>query len=75
MAQILYFFDGNQESYSRLNLSYRVARNTDSNYVPIEGHKKGSLTIRSRIWLENILPISRDQQPRNRILGRKYVCG
>ena len=60
-AQILYFFVGNQKSYSRLNMSYRVTRNTDSNYVPMEGHKKGSLTIRSRIWLGNIFPISRDQ--------------
>jgi len=27
----------------------------------MEGHKKGSLTIRSQIWLGNIFPISRDQ--------------
>ena len=58
---MLYFFDGNQESYSRLNMSYRVTRNMDSNYVPLEGHKKGSLMIRSRIWPGNIFPISRDQ--------------
>ena len=60
-TQILYFFEGIQESYSHLNMSYRVTRNTDSNYVPMEGHKKGSLTIRSQIWLGNIFPISRDQ--------------
>ena len=52
----MYFFDGNQESYSRLNMSYRVTRITDSNYVPMEGHKKGSLMIRSRIILEIFIP-------------------
>ena len=44
-------------------MAYHVTRSTDSNYVPMEGHKKASLTIRSRIWLEKIFPISRDQQP------------
>jgi len=38
-----------------------VTRNTDSNYLPMKGHNKGSLTIRSQIWLGNIFPISRDQ--------------
>ena len=56
-------------------MAYLVTRNTDSHYSPLEGHRKGSLTIRSKIWFENIFPISRDQQPRNRILGRKYVSG
>jgi len=72
-TQILYFFDGNGESYSRLNMAYLVTRNTDSNYLPMEGHKKGSLTIRSRIWLGNIFPISRDQWSRNQILGKNDV--
>ena len=60
-TQKLYFFDGNQESYFHLNMSHRVSWNTDSNYVPMEGHKNGSLTIRTRNWLGNIFPISRDQ--------------
>ena len=69
-TQILYFFDRNHESYSLLNMAYHVTRNTDSNYVPTEGHKKGSLTIHSRIWLGNIFPISRDQWSRHQILGK-----
>ena len=74
-TEILYFFDGNQESYSRLNMAYHVTLNTDSNYLPMEGHKNGSLRIRSWIWLGNIFPIARDQSSWNRILGRKYVSG
>ena len=35
-------------------MAYLVTRNTDSNYLKMEGHKKGSLTIRSQIWLGNI---------------------
>jgi len=50
-TQILYFFYGNQESYCRLNMSLRVSGNTESNYVPQEGCKNGSLTIRTRISL------------------------
>jgi len=57
----LYFFDGNQESYCHLNMSHRVTRNTDSNYVPMEGPKNRSLTIHSQIWLGNIFPILWDQ--------------
>ena len=72
-GQTLYFFDRNQESYSRLNMSYRVTRITDSNYVPMEDNKKGSLRIRSRIWLGNIFPISRDQWSWNQILGKNDV--
>ena len=47
----------------------------DSNYLPEEGRKNGSLTIRSRNWLGNIFPISRDQSSRNKILGKNYVSG
>jgi len=50
----LYFFEGNREIYFRLNMAYLVTRNTDSNYLPMEGQKKGSLTIRVQIWLGNI---------------------
>jgi len=56
----LYFFDGNQESYCHLNQSHQVTQNTDSNYALMEGRKNGSLTIRTRIWLGNIFPISWD---------------
>ena len=72
-TQILYFFDGNQESYYPFNLSQRVTRNTDSNYVPREGHRNGSLKLRSRIRLGNILPVSHDQSSQNKIFGKKYV--
>ena len=33
-------------------MSYRVTRNTESNYVPMEGHKNGSLAIRYEFGLE-----------------------
>jgi len=72
-TQILYFFEGNQKSYSLLTMAYLVTRNTDYNYLPMEGHKKGSLTIRSQIWLGNIFPISWDQWSRHRILGKNDV--
>ena len=72
-TQIFYFFEGNQESYYRLNMSYLVTRNTDSNYLPMEGHKNGSQKIRSQIWLGNIFPISRDQWSRNQILRKNDV--
>ena len=52
---------GNQECYCPLNMSYSVTRKTDSDYVPMEEHENGSLTIRSRIRLGNNFPISRDQ--------------
>jgi len=58
----LYIFDVNNESYCRLNVSQSVTPNADSNYVPMKGRKNGSLMIRSRIWLKNIFPISRDQE-------------
>ena len=41
----------------------------------MEGRKNGSLTIRTRVWLENIFPILRDQKSRNQILGKKNVSG
>ena len=56
-------------------MSHQVTRNTDSNSVPMEGRKNGSLTIRSRIWLGNISPISRDKSSQNKILGKVYVSG
>ena len=61
----------NQESYYHLNMSQRVTRNVDSNYVSMEGRKNGILMIRSRIWLGNIFPISWDQSSWNQILGKK----
>ena len=60
--RFLYFFDRNRDSCCRLNMSHQVTRNTDSNYLPKEGRKNGSLTIHSRISLGNIFPISRYQQ-------------
>ena len=39
-----------------MNMAYHVTRNTGSNYVLMEGHKKGSLMIRSRIILEIFIP-------------------
>ena len=59
--KICILFDGNQNSYFHLNMSHRVSRKTESNYVPMNSRKNGSLTILSRIWLGNIFPISRDQ--------------
>ena len=56
-------------------MSHRVTRNTDSNYVPMEGRKNGSLMFFSRIWHGNIFPISRDQSSQNQILGKKDVGG
>ena len=74
-TQILYFFNGNPDSYGPLNMSHWVTRNTDSTYVSMVGRKNGSLTIHSRIWQGNIFPISWDQSSRNKILGKKYVGG
>ena len=74
-TQILHYFDGNQECYCPLNMSYWVTRKMDSNYVPIVEHKNGSLTSHSRIRLGNILPISRDQSSRKKILCKKYISG
>ena len=68
--QILYYFDGNQECYYPLNMSYSVTRKTDSNYLLMQGIKNGSPTICSWIWLGNICPISRGQSSRNKILGK-----
>ena len=72
---ILYFFDGNQESYCRLNLPHWVTRTADSNYVPIDRRKNGSLTFCSRIWLGNIFIISRDQHVKVKISVKTYVSG
>ena len=74
-TQIFHYFDGNQECYCPLNMSYRVTRKTDSNYVPMQGSKNGSLTIRSWIRLWNICPISRDQSSRNKIFCKIYDSG
>ena len=46
-TQILHYFGGNQECYCPLNMSYRVTRKTDSNYLPMQGRENGSLTIHS----------------------------
>ena len=51
-------------------MAHRVTRNSNSNYVPIEGCNNGSLTFCSRNWLWNIFPISRDQSSENQILGK-----
>ena len=56
-------------------MGHRVTRYSDSNYVPFERRKNGSLTFCSRNWLGNIFPISRDQSSQNQILGRKYISG
>ena len=69
------FVDKNQESYCRSNMGHRVTRYSDSNYVPFERRKNGSLTFCSRNWFGNIFPISRDQSSQYQILGRKYVSG
>ena len=73
--QTLHYFDGNQECYCALNMSYRVTRKKDSNYLPMLVSKNGSLTIRSSILLGNIYLISRDQSSRNKILCTIYVSG
>ena len=70
---ILYFFDRNQESCCPLNMSHRITQNTDSNYVPMEGGKNGSLTFCSWIWHANIFPISRDKSSRNKIWVKKTL--
>ena len=69
------FVDKNQESYCCSNMGHRVTRYLDSNYVPFERLKNGSLTFCSRNWFGNIFPISRDQSSQYQILGRKYVSG
>ena len=74
-TKILHYFDGNQECYCPLNMSYWVTRKMNSNYVPLEEHKNGSVTILSRIGVGNIFPISRDQWKRKKILCKKYVSG
>ena len=74
-TQILYFFDGNRESYCPLNMSHWVIQNTDSTYGQMEGHKNGRLMICPQIWQENIFPILWDQSHQNKILGKKYVSG
>ena len=56
-----------------MNMSYRVTRNTESNYVQIEGRKNGSLAIRLRIWLGNIFPVSRDHSSGNKILRKNTL--
>ena len=74
-GQFFHYLDGNQECCYPLNMSYWITRKTDSNYVTMEEHKNGSLTIHSRIRLGNIFPISRDQSSRKKILCKKYVSG
>ena len=58
-------YDKSQESYCRLTMAHRVTQYSDSNYMPIEVRKNGSLTFCSRNWLWNIFPISRDPSSQN----------
>ena len=74
-TQILYFYEGNQESYSCLYLAQQVTQNMDSDNESIEGHKSGSLTFCSRIWVGNIFPMSQHQSSQNLVLGKKFVGG
>ena len=74
-TQILYFFDGNKESYCHLNMSRRVSGNTDLNYVLMGGRENGSKNMCSWIWLGNFFPISRDQSSWNQIFGKRYENG
>ena len=53
-TQFLHYFDGNQDCYCPLNMSYGVTRKMVSNYVPMDEQKNGSLTIQSRIRLGKI---------------------
>ena len=72
-GQIFHYLDGNQECYCPLDMSYWITRKTDSIYVSMQEHKNESLTIRSRIRLGNIFPISLDQSSRKKNLCIKYV--
>ena len=74
-TQIFYFFDWNRDFYHPMNMSHRGTRNTGSTYVRMEERKNGSRMTRSWIWQGNIFPISWDQSPRNKFLGKKYVSG
>ena len=74
-GQIFHYLAGNQECYCPSNMSYWITRKTDSNYVPMEEHNNGSLTILSRVRLGNIFPISRDQSSRKKNFAKKYVSG
>ena len=57
------------------NVAHRVIRNSDSNYVPIEGCKNGSLMFHSWIWFCNVIPIPQDQSIQSQIFGKKNVSG
>ena len=74
-TKILYFFDGNRESYCCLYSAWHVTWNMDSNYDPIDGRKNGSLMFFSQMWLRNFFSISREHSSQNQILGKKYVSG
>ena len=74
-TKILYFCEGNRESYSCLYLAQRVTRNMNSDNEPFEGHKSGSLTFCSWIWVGNIFPMSQCQSSQNLVLGKKFVGG
>ena len=56
-------------------MPYRVTRNLDSNYVPIEGHKNESLMFFLQIWFQNIKPIPHEHCTQNQTFGKKYVSG
>ena len=65
------FLIKNQEIYCRFNVVLQVTRNSDSNYVPIEGRTNGNLMFCSRNWIWNIFPISWDQSSQYQIFFKK----
>ena len=69
------FYDENRETYSCFYLAQGVTRNVDPNNVPIEGHKSGSPTVCSLIWVGNIFPMSQGESSHNLVLGQKFVVG
>ena len=74
-TQILYVYVGNRKSYGCFYLALGVTRNLNSNSGPIEGHKSGSPTFCSRIWVWNIFPMSQGQSSQNLVFGQKFVAG
>ena len=74
-TQILYVYVGNRKSYGCFYLALGVTRYLNSNSGPIEGHKSGSPTFCSRIWVWNIFPMSQGQSSQNLVFGQKFVAG
>ena len=50
-------------------------RNSEYNYVQMEGFKNGCLRFFSRIWCKNIRHIPWQQSTQNQDLGKKYFGG